>query len=1108
MEKSKLLPVIAAIMITSMAVSMLSFSTTTVKANPGATVSPSSARANTKIMFTVTVTNDYASDNIDNVRIYATSAFSQPIGYAENLVIAADNMENAVAYITQAGENLILAEDNKKSSGPNIKAAADNLGLVTDGMLASENGSASSAARTNVLGKLTDVMSALQLVADAIDNSIENLVYVNAQLINAGTYLRRASGVPASPKENMENICDAVGENLDNAGADLVTAAASLLNGDFETAGDLIGDAGENLVAVGNGLTQASLKTIFQNAGSQLETAGLKLVDAGNFLDNAGYALGLAENYLTSAGNSLVNHAILGTAGANLKIAASLLENAGVAILDNVLRAGENLKLASDNLENVSAELGVALGKDKENAAAVNIDHAAENLRTLGMMGITTAGNELKSAATNLDNGAATMKSTANSLTPTTWTLTPGTNYVLFDAIGDNVITPGGTQSFVFLWTTPNITTKADYTISVLVSKEETTYTSYDNLGGFTLNVDGQVPTLTISVTQAGVSTVNLVGNKLDSAQATITIVASEALSLIDNVYVENSGQNENLLPPIAGTSFTTTDSITWVYQYITVDNWDDNSVAVRVSGATDLAGNENTADMENIITVDTRAPKFIAPEGSGLTTMISGMRENVTQAGTGTKFRYVDNNASKNIIVRVEDNVSNADNGKWVTSVTIDSTLLTKDPTLDNRWYKTITLSEGYNSAVTVTATDHTGNTVSENIENIFIDTQPPTITFNTITKTTGAVTWHENGKLINDNTPEINLTILDSGLGVAFRGIANPDNLYVYLDNNDNINDGTPAAPYGPLDNKSPWDVSTGVFENVIDNAGHGLANGTYWIIVSANDNLAHDVLDNDNWVIAKQSFTIDVSVPTWTTAQLNDPDTGVKVKDSFTNAPLGPTTKKTSWSIAGGARKPGSTINVYTASSAPVLKGTATAYTTINPSTGLYDYSLTIELSEGANQSVFIEEISTASNSSGLVLFGTYTVDATPPVIVLSAPAVDTTTDAAQITVSGTITDAIVTDPQTLIVTIDCTGASVAKTVYLNASGSFETTVPLVEGINKINVVAADGTVNATSGNQAITTRTVTRTVTPLTTYAIILVVVALILAAIAIFRKEMK
>jgi hypothetical protein len=213
-----------------------------------------------------------------------------------------------------------------------------------------------------------------------------------------------------------------------------------------------------------------------------------------------------------------------------------------------------------------------------------------------------------------------------------------------------------------------------------------------------------------------------------------------------------------------------------------------------------------------------------------------------------------------------------------------------------------------------------------------------------------------------------------------------------------------------------------------------------------------------------------------------------------------------------IAGGARKAGSTINVYVGASAATatLKDTATASTTINANNPLapYDYSLTIELLEGAGQSVYIEEVDTASNSSGLVLLGTYTVDATPPVIALSAPAIDTTTDAAQITVSGTITDAIVTDPQILGVTIDCPGASIAKTVYLDANGYFETTVPLVEGINKINVVAVDGALTATSGNQAVTTRTVTRTVTPLTTYAIILVVVALILAAIAIFRKEMK
>jgi hypothetical protein len=466
-----------------------------------------------------------------------------------------------------------------------------------------------------------------------------------------------------------------------------------------------------------------------------------------------------------------------------------------------------------------------------------------------------------------------------------------------------------------------------------------------------------------------------------------------------------------------------------------------------------------------------------------------------------------VDNTASKQIYGRAEDNVNNTDNDLWCT-VYINDVLASKD--VAENFFKTITLNQGLNTVI-VKAVDRVGNEVSENIENIFIDTQPPTITFNTITRTSGEVAWTENNFLTNDNTPKIKVTILDpgyptSGLGVASRGKSNPDNLYVYLDNDDNIDD-VLTAPFAQLDNKGAWNVSTGVFENVLDNAGHGLVSGTYWIIVRANDNLAHGVLDNDNWVIAKQSFVIDTKAPTWTQAQLL---AAVTVKDPATMSTLGATTKKTSWLISGGARKAGSTINVYVGADAATatLKDTVTASTTLNNNTGLYDYSLTIALSEGANQSVFIEEIDTASNSSGRVLLGTYTVDATPPVIALSAPAVDTTTDAQQITVSGTITDAIVTDYQTLAVTIDCTGATVAKRVYLNANGSFETTVPLIEGVNVINVIAADGAVTATSGNQAITTRTVTRTVTPLTTYAIILVVVALILAAIAIFRKEMK
>jgi len=440
-------------------------------------------------------------------------------------------------------------------------------------------------------------------------------------------------------------------------------------------------------------------------------------------------------------------------------------------------------------------------------------------------------------------------------LKPTTWDLSAITDGVRFDAIGDNVITPSGSETFVFLWTTPDITTQTDYMISVLVSKEEVTYTVYENLGGFMVTIDSKTPTLIINVTQVRGTppwTVNVIGTAMDNAKATITITSSETLQSIGPVTVENSGNDENFLPPI---TMTTTDNLVYTGTF-TVGAWDDNAPVVKVASAKDLVGNEIT-NIENSFTVDTRAPTFI---NNGLSALVSGMRDNVVQAGTGAIFRYVDNTASKNIAIIVEDNVANADNDVWVTSVTIDATAALRDPTQDNRWTKTITLSEGLNSIVKVTATDRTGNTKSDNIENLFIDTKLPTITFNTV----AGKTWDENGELINDNTPEIRITVLDpgyptGGLGVA-RIAANNDNLRVAIDNDDNVLNGSPYS-FENLENRAAWDPSTGVFENLIDNAGKGLANGAYWINVVASDNLAHA---GTFTVRASRSFTIETQMP----------------------------------------------------------------------------------------------------------------------------------------------------------------------------------------------------------------------------------------------------
>ena len=1051
----------------------------TFSASPGATLSPADARANTRIKFTVIVTNDYTGDNIDNVWLIA-SGFTQPIGYAENLVTAADNIENAVAHLRQAGENLKLAEENKKSAGTNVKYGGDNLQAPTQDDwrgAAVSTGTSSSEAADNAWVKVENAGSNLVKAASEIDNQIEDLDYIYTTLYNAGTDLVNAAGSAGLNATNIENFDDDGADNVRQAGENLRTAASNFRYGDLENAGSRLLDVASNLIDAGASLDDldAELSAI-GSAGSALQTAGNKLVDAGNFLDNADNALGMAENYLTSAGVLIATVTNLETAGAKLQVAASYIENAGIALRDNIPLAGENLKLAAENLENFAGEIGVALGQDKENAAAVDLDQAAENLRTSATVDITTAGTELISMASNLSSAATKMASSATDLKPTTWNLFTETDGVRFDAIGDNIIAPGGSRTFVFLWTTVDIATQADYMISVLVSKEETIYSTYENLGGFIVTIDGKKPTLAINVTQVGVTTVNVVGTALDSAKATITITASETLLSLDNVYVENSGGTaENFLPPIA---MTTTDNIVYTGTF-TVENWDDNVVVVRVTKVKDIAGNENTT-AENTITVDTRAPVFI---DNGLSPLTTGVRNNVVQAGTGTVFRYVDNLASENLIIRVEDNaLGQADNAKWVTSVTVDATAATRDPTQENRWTKNLTLSEGFNSSVMVKATDRTGNSENDNIDNIFIDTKPPTIAFSTV----AGKTWDENGELINDNAPEIKIIVTDPGYPTGGLGVAR-ENLLVRA--SDNIENFDPTLINAwTLENKVAWNPTTGVFENIIDNVGKGLVDGTYYVIVFASDNLIHNGRENEN---AIRSFTIDTAKPV--------KDTDIVVSDKLTGTTIdNPNVYKVATRTIEGtvtSGEVGGTIKVYFNG---VHQSTYDLVTTTTT------WSRTVTLPVGQTTKIQFTLTDKAGNESEKVLYGYAMPDATAPTVSITAPVTDLSTDATSIILDATVTKDTWEEYSELTIRIDATSltAPLTATNVLSDVGKLTRAVELVEGTNTISVSAQD-----VAGNwSTVKTVMVTRTVTPYATYAIIIVIVALILAAIAIFRKR--
>ncbi|MBC7219660.1 MAG: hypothetical protein H5T49_05990, partial [Hadesarchaea archaeon] len=996
-------------------------STSTVSAAPGATFSPTFARANTRIKVTVTVTNGYATDNIDNVVIKFTSQFSQPIGYHENIVLAAENMENAVPYLKYAGENLKLAEENKKSAGPDIKAAGDNLSLITQGDWLAENVTAGAGtADENAYVNVSLAASNLKLAGEAIAKSVENLEYIYEKLKAAGDYLVLASGYENA--ENIENINASAAENVWSAGDNIRSAAENLRQGDLENAGLKLMVAGDNLKGAGDNFSDPELKAYFQAAGEILKTAGQKLVDAGNYLDDAAYALQLAEDYLTSSGNYLENHWFLETAGANLQIAASHIENAGKVLSVNMPAAGDNLKCAADNLENVAKELGVDLGMDDISAAATDLGQAADNLINNGMVDITTAGDELISAANNLSSGAAKMKATANELQPTTWDIdTTGADYVEFDAIGDNVITPGASETFVFLITTPDINTENTYTVSVLVSKEETVYTSYEIVGTFTMTVDGEEPTLTITVTQTGVPDNNLVGNKLNNGVAKITVVASEKLQDIGQAIIENSeGTQENLLPPI---NLSTTDGITFTATF-SVGEWDDNSCRVRITSAKDLAGNEST-DMVQSFTVDTRAPII----DDGLMGIVSGARENVVQPGTGKVFRYVDNVTTKSVIVTVRDNAPGAsDENTRVVSVIVNNVAMTRDPMVENRWTKTITLSEGYNAIVEVKAYDKTGNVATDNVENIFIDTKAPTIEFVSI----AGKTWTD-GVYINDNTPQLKLVIKDPGYPDTGLGIPR-DNLKVWLDNDDNyLND----TPYWELENMAAWDYGlAGVFENLIDNA---LPENTYYVVVWASDNLWHA---GENGTVASRKFIVDVTKPQAPTSVVGSVSTGTTPADAKP-------TSTSSITITGEAESK-ATIKVYTTTDGGV---TWTEYTEGRTTAGS-TWTTSVKLTGFAGKVLGIAVTATdlAGNESAKYEVGYLIYTPAPPSNLAGSLAAGATAALAKATAVSTLNLTGTATPNHTIKVYTTTDAGVTWTEYTagkttaSATGAWTTSVQL--------------------------------------------------------------
>ena len=150
------------------------------------------------------------------------------------------------------------------------------------------------------------------------------------------------------------------------------------------------------------------------------------------------------------------------------------------------------------------------------------------------------------------------------------------------------------------------------------------------------------------------------------------------------------------------------------------------------------------------------------------------------------------------------------------------------------------------------------------------------------------------------------------------------------------------------------------------------------------------------------------------------------------------------------------------------------------------------------QGKTVEVRVSATDTAGNESTTrALFGYFLYDASAPTVTIDSQYKNITTDKASIVISGSVQ---IDDWESYADITLTVSPSTASVVFDQSTGTFSVSVPLSEGQNLVAVTATDAV-----GNSGSDSATITRTVTPWATYAIVVVIIALILAAIAIFRR---
>ncbi len=872
-------------------------------------------------------------------------------------------------------------------------------------------------------------------------------------------------------------------------------------------------------------------------------------------LPNTQYALGVAS----------VNENIqcLVMAGDNLKLAVGAIPTSRYTDRSTIGSKG-SMTLGTtykDNFRWLGPELGAdILGYSGEDASITNsvrayIWAAADNLENDNRISITNAANALYNAGTRLAALGTKIKATAAALGPVGMGVensgVAGTNGVLFvsmheaGAITENHIGIGGSKTFTWLWKAPDISAETAYNFTVYAySSDNVEHTITPTLS---VTVDGQAPyKVTIVATVENLTDNNYAGR---NNTATVTVTANEELSLIGSLYLENVGTSNTTLGVAAGAqvyenikpAITLTDSgdhKTWTTTFSTtgwLDNWENLRLRIAAPWARDQFGLDNTSacTIDNFF-YDVKPPAFIGDNGLNIFNRWP-LRRQPAPTGTNNFFHENTIKSIDNITIPAEDNnyyndPTTAMRRGWCTvKMYINNVEVTTGTRMsDNRVnFVPVALNEG-NNTIKVRATDRAGNYCENTIENVFIDNTPPVVTLAQISKRTadGArewVTW-TSGMYTNDNRPGVRLKITDPGYPTTGWGVV-VENINAFLDNvAGHRNNASRSAMSSGTENFLVHDNQPAVFdngactngiynwENIIrgtltgdDSADNALPNATYYLVVWVTDNVFTTsqktygvpypvaVRDNENFEF---SFIVNVSTPTAPPT----PTTTVTLGGSAAAS-----TKTTNTSVViNGTAGASTTVKMYitTDGGATWTHPTDSWATIAVGATGTW--TTTVPLTQGATTGIGATVTSASGMESARSLFGYATSDATAPTVTISSPTTGTATDKATIEISGAVTKdswETVNDITATVQSGSATAGALPITWTSATQGTFKVSTTLSEGTNTVIVTIRD----AAGNTPATASVSVERTVAPLTTYAIIVVVVALILAAIAIFRK---